>query len=167
MTASPTVNQTWIVSEMVRLLVAERSMSENAGARAASLPDPSLGIVYHEIAAADEKHAAIIETIATRYGHTPGSAAGGIGEAFGRFKDKVVGLGTASIELLAADLAAKSAAIHWYAAWVHTLEATGDAESAQQLAAVLAEELAHRDALQHGLNRLVEQGARVKESDSK
>jgi bacterioferritin (cytochrome b1) len=160
MTATPTTNQAWIVSELVRLLSAERSMSENARARAETPPDPSLGVVYHEIAAADLQHAAVIETIATRYGHTPSrDASGGIGDALGRFRDKMVGLGTNAIDLLAADATAKAAVILWYRAWVHTFEAIGDAESSAALAAVLVAEETHLDALQHSLIRLVEQGA--------
>jgi hypothetical protein len=168
MTAAPAVNNAWIVSELVRLLLAERSMSETARLRGESPPDPSLAIVYHEIASADEDHAAAIETIATRYGHTPArGAGGGIGEALGRLKDKVVGLGNSPIDLLAADLVAKAAAIHWYAAWVHLFEATGDADSGRELAKILADEEAHRDALQHALVRLVEHGASASESASK
>ncbi len=50
--------------------------------------------------------------------------------------------------------------VHWHAAWVHAFEAIGDSESARELSAVLAEEQAHRDALQQGLNRVAEQHAR-------
>jgi hypothetical protein len=161
MTAAPAVNNGWIVSELIRLLVAERTMSETARIRGESPPDPSLAIVYHEIASADEDHAVAIETIATRYGHTPArDAGGGIGGALGRLKDKVVGLGNSPIDLLAADLAAKASAIHWYAAWVHVFEGTGDVESGRELAKILADEEAHREALRLALVRLVEHGAR-------
>ena len=57
------------------------------------------------------------------------------------------------------DLSAKASAIHWCTAWVHTFQSIGDAESARELAAVLAEEKAHHDALQEGLNRMVARGA--------
>jgi hypothetical protein len=159
-TASP-VNRTWITSELVKLLEIERALADGAKARADSPPDPSLGVVYREIAAADERHAAAVETIATRYGHTPArGVGGGVGEALGRLKEKVGELGSGPLDRLARDLAAKAEAIHWLAAWVGTLEALGDAASARELAAVLAEEQRHRDALQAGLNRLVEVEAR-------
>ena len=56
--------------------------------------------------------------------------------------------------------------IHWCTAWVHAFEALGDAESARELAAVLTEEKAHRDALQEGLNRLVARGT-ISDSEEK
>jgi hypothetical protein len=135
-TASP-VNQTWIASEQVKLLDIERALADGAKARADSPPDPTLGVVYREIAAADERHAAAVETIATWYGHTP---ARGVGEAIGRLKEKVGELGSGPLDRLAHDLAAKAEAIHWLVAWVGTLEALGDGASARALAAVLAKE---------------------------
>ena len=54
----------------------------------------------------------------------------------------------------------KAQSVHWHSAWVHTFGAIGETESARELTAVLAEEQTHRDALQQGLNRMVEQRAR-------
>ena len=67
-------------------------------------------------------------------------------------------MGATPMEQVAHDLAIKANAIHWYTAWIHAFQALGDAESARELSAVLTEEVAHRDALQLGLNRMVEQG---------
>jgi hypothetical protein len=157
MATASTVNRPWIASELVKLLDIERALADGAKARADSPPDPSLGVVYREIAAADERHVAAVETIATRYGHTPArGVGGGVGEALGRLKEKVGELGSGPLDRLVHDLAAKAEATHWLVAWVGTLEALGDEASARELAAVLAEEQRHRDALQAGLNRLVE-----------
>jgi hypothetical protein len=168
MTVATAVNSTWIVTELMKLHDAERALSDCAKARAEGPPDEALGVVYHEISAADERHAAAIETIATRYGYTPSRGTStGIGEALGRLKEKVVGLGSDPMERMAADLRAKAEAIHWYTAWIHTFEVIGDTKSGQELSAVLAEEQAHRDALQGGFNRLVEQSAQGEKATSK
>jgi hypothetical protein len=120
-----------------------------------------MSVLYYEIAAADERHATIVETIATRYGHTPSQAAGGgIGEALGHLRDKFVGLGSDALDQLILDVTAKARSVHWHTAWVHVFGVIGDSDSARELAAVLSEEQAHRDALQQGLNRMVEQRAR-------
>jgi hypothetical protein len=120
-----------------------------------------LSVLYHEIAAADERHATIVEKIAARYGHTPSqSAGGGIGRALGHLWDKFVGLGSDVWDQLILDVTAKAQSVHRHAAWVHAFEAIGDSESARELSAVLAEEQAHSDALQQALNRVVEQHAR-------
>ena len=157
---TPTINRDWIAAEFTKGIAAEQELAAEARARAEAPPDPALGVLYHEIAAADERHRAIVETIATRYGHTPAKGlAGGIGETLSRLKDKVTELGTSPLERIGHDLAAKANAIHWQAAWMHTFEAIGDTESARELAAILTEEKAHRDALQEGLNRMVEHGA--------
>ncbi|MBX6316256.1 MAG: hypothetical protein IRY99_25585 [Isosphaeraceae bacterium] len=157
---STTTNRDWIATEFSKGIDAERDLAAVARARAASPPDSTLAVLYHEIAEADERHRAIVETIATRYGHTPSKATtGGLAETIGRLKEKVSELGTAPHERLGQDLAAKANAIHWCTAWVHTFETIGDTESARELATVLTEEKAHRDALQEGLNRLVERGA--------
>ncbi|HWE37588.1 MAG TPA: DUF892 family protein [Isosphaeraceae bacterium] len=158
-----TVARDWIDAEFSRGIDAERGMAEEARARGESPPDPALGVLYHEIAAADERHQAIVETIATRYGHTPSrTTGGGIGETIARLKNKVAHSvsGADALHDLAGDLAAKANAIHWYVAWSAAFAALGDAESARELSAVLTEEQAHRDALQQWLNRLVERGAR-------
>ncbi|MCA1684878.1 MAG: hypothetical protein LC745_02610 [Planctomycetia bacterium] len=154
------VQRDWIATEFSKGIEAEHHLIEEAKARAASPPDPALQVLYHEIAAADERHRGTVETIATRYGHTPShSVAGGIGETLGRLKGKVGEMGSTPLQRVSHDLAAKANAIHWYAAWVAAFQAIGDAESATELAAVLNEEKAHRDALQEGLNRMVTQGA--------
>jgi hypothetical protein len=143
-------------------------MIDEARARADAPPDPTLAVLYHEIAAADERHRSIVETIATRYGHTPSrSVTGGIGETLGRLKERVSEIGSSALQLLGHDLTAKANAIHWSTAWVQAFQAIGDAESARELAAVLTEEKAHRDALQEGLNRLVTQGAMGEEPPAK
>lgn len=150
----------WIATEFSKGIDAEQALIDESKARAQSPPDPALQVLYNEIATADERHRGVVETIATRYGHTPTrSVAGGIGETLSRLKDKVGEMGTTPIQRVGSDLAAKANAIHWYTAWVHAFEAIGDAESARELAAILIEEGAHRDALQEGLNRLVAQGA--------
>jgi len=160
MATGTTINRDWIAAEFSKGIDAEQILMDEAKARAESPPDPSLGVLYHEIAAADERHRGIIETIATRYGHTPSrSVTGGIGETLGRLKEKVGEIGSSSLQRLSHDLMGKANAIHWSTAWVQTFQTIGDAESARELAAILTEEKAHRDALQEGLNRMVAQGA--------
>jgi hypothetical protein len=153
-------NRAWIAAEFSKGVDAEQALSDLAEARSEAPPDPGLGVLYHEIAAADERHRALVETIATRYGHTPSrSATGGIGETLGRLKDKVGELGATPLQRVSHDLAAKANAVHWCTAWVQAFQAIGDPESARELAAVLTEEQAHRDALQECLNRMVTRGA--------
>lgn len=160
MATATTVQRDWIATEFSKGIEAEQSLIDEAKARADAPPDPALQVLYNEIAAADERHRGIVETIATRYGHTPThSVAGGIGETLGRLKDKVGEIGATPLQKVSHDMAAKANAIHWYTAWIVAFEAIGDAESARELAAVLTEEKAHRDALQEGLNRMVTQGA--------
>lgn len=135
-------------------------MLEESKARAEAPSPPELGVLYHEIAAAEERHRAVVETIATRYGHTPcRNGGGGLGETLGRLRDKVGELGIGPLQRLANDLMAKANAVHWCTAWVQTFEAIGDGQSARELAIVLDESKAHRDALQEALNRLVTRGA--------
>ena len=168
MATGPKINRAWIASEFSKGIDAVQALIDEAKARAESPPDPSLGVLYHEIAAAEERHRAIVETIATRYGHTPSrSVAGGIGETLGRLKDRVSEMGSTPLRNLGHDLAVKANAIHWCIAWVQAFQAIGDAESARELAAVLTEERAHRDALQEGLNRLVTQGSMGEEAPAK
>lgn len=162
MATATTAQRDWIATEFSKGIEAEQDLIDEAKARAQSPPDPALQVLYHEIAAADERHRAVVETIATRYGHTPShSVAGGIGETLGRLKDKVGEMGSTPLQRVSHDLAAKANAIHWYTAWAAAFQATGDAESARDLAAILVEENSHRDALQEGLNRMVTQGASV------
>jgi len=168
MAIASTINRAWISTEFSKGIDAEQALLDEAKARAAAPPDPSLGVLYHEIAAADERHRTIVETIATRYGHTPSrSVAGGIGETLGRLKDKVSEMGSTPHQLVSHDLAVKANAIHWCTAWVQAFESIGDAESARELSVVLTEEKAHRDALQEGLNRMVLQGANSEEAAAK
>jgi bacterioferritin (cytochrome b1) len=159
--ATMIINRTWVVAELLKLVEAERSMAGGIGARSETPPDESLSFVYHEIATADERHAEAIETIATRYGLNPSrNPSGGFGEAIGRLKDRFAALGSHPIERLLADMSVKAEAIHRYSAWVHAFEAAGDAASAGEIAAILADEQVHRDALQAGLDRLIEQATR-------
>jgi rubrerythrin len=160
MSTATTVQRDWIATEFSKGISAEQDLIDEAKARAGSPPDPALQVLYNEIASADERHRGVVETIATRYGHTPRhSVAGGIGETLGRLKDKVGEIGSTPLQRVSHDLAAKANAIHWYTAWIAAFEAIGDAESARELGTVLAEEKSHRDALQEGLNRMVTQGA--------
>jgi hypothetical protein len=155
------IDRVWIATELAKGIVAEQTMATDAAIRADSPPEPELSVLYHEIAAHDERHAQIVETVATRYGYTPTRDTVGrhLGAALDRLKEKVSALGSNPWERLAQDLAAKANAVHWYTAWIQAFEAIGDATSAQEFAAALAEEQAHRDALQEGLNRMVTRGA--------
>jgi len=160
MATAGTIDREWIATEFSKGIEAEQSLMDVAKARAESPPDPALGVMYHEIAAADGRHRGIVETIATRYGHTPSrSVAGGISEALGRIKDKVGEMGSTPLQRVSSDLLAKANAIHWYTAWIQTFQAIGDAESAKELTVVVTEEKAHHDALQESLSRLIQRGA--------
>lgn len=161
MSQASTVDRNWIASEFVKGIDAERSLAADAKTRAASPPDPSLGLIYHEIAAADERHVGVLETIATRFGHTPSPAAGGgLGGVWDRVKGAVGNIGSDDLDHLVWDLTAKAHSVYWHAAWVHAFEAIGESESARDLTAVLAEEETHLDALRQGFNRMVERLAR-------
>jgi len=158
------INREWIASEFSKGIDAEQALLDTARARAGSPPDPTLGVLYNEIASADERHREIVEKVAIRYGHTPSrTGGGGITETLGRLKDKVTEsvIGSNPMTQIGDDLAAKANAIHWYTAWVHTFEALGDTESVRELSVVLTEEKAHRDALQVGLNQIVERGTQT------
>ena len=160
MATAPSINRDWILAEFSKGIEAEQSLQEDAQATASSPPDPSLGVLYHEIADDDGRHRLIVETIATRYGYNPGKGnASGLGNTIGRLKHKFDELGATPQLRIEHDLSAKATAIHWTTAWVHTFQAIGDVESARELAAVLTEQKAHHDALQEGLNRLVARGA--------
>ncbi len=161
MAQTPSIDRAWIAAELAKGVEAERVLAADAKARAESPPDPALSVLYHEIAAADERHAVAVETIAARYGHNPSkSSAGGIGQALGHIKDKIAGIGTTPLDQMVQDMIEKDRSIHWQAAWVHTLTALGDGDSARELTTVLTEEQAHRDALQAGFNRSLEQKAK-------
>jgi hypothetical protein len=155
------MDRAWIASELVKGIEAERHLASDTEARGDTPPDPAMCVLYHEIATADERHAAVIERIATRYGHVPSAShTGSIGHALGQFTEKIGELGRAPLDQSRLDLAVKARSVQWCTAWVNAFEAIGDNDSAHELAAVLAEEQAHVDALQKSFNRLVEQNAR-------
>jgi hypothetical protein len=154
------VNREWISNQFSRGIEAESRMEADAKATSASPPDPSLGVLYHEIAEADGRHRRIVETIATRYGYNPSRGlTGGIGGSIKHLREKVGELGSSPQQRIEHDLSAKASAIHWCTAWVHAFQTIGDAESARELTAVMTEEKAHHDALQEGLNRFVARAA--------
>jgi hypothetical protein len=160
MATSNLIQRDWIAAEFSKGIEAERQLAAEARARAEAPPEPGLAVLYHEIAAADERHCGIVEIIATRYGYTPSrSTVGGIGETLSRISGRVSEMGASPLDRLGHDLADKANSVHWCTAWVHAFEAIGETESARELAAILTEEKAHRDALQQALNNLVEQGA--------
>jgi hypothetical protein len=156
MTTAPTARRDWIVAEFSKGIEAEQSLQNHAETSASNPPDPSLGVLYHEIAADDQRHRMIVETIATRYGYNPAKGSGtSIGGTLGRLREKMGEIGSTPQTRLAHDLAAKADSIHWMTAWVHTFQTLGDTESARELASVLTEEKSHHEALQEGLNRLI------------
>ncbi len=159
--STATVDRAWVATEFAKGIDAEKEMARDARIRAETPPEAALGVLYGQIAEADDRHRAVVETVAVRYGHNPGQGlSAGIGEAIGHLKDKVTSIGTSAMEKVAHDLAAKANAIHWYTAWTQAFQSVGDTESARELAAVLTEESSHREALQKCLDRLVERGTR-------
>jgi len=160
--AAPTIapDHAWIVAEFSKGIDAEAALAAEAKSRAETPPEPDLAILYHEIAADDERHRGLVEAIAVRYGHTLSkSAGGGIGSTLGHLKGKLAEMGSGPMDRVAHDLNAKANSVHWSTAWVAAFEAIGDTDSARKLAAVLAEERTHLEALQQGLNRMVVRGA--------
>ena len=152
-----TIDRDWIVAQFSRGIHAERSLHDDALSTAGSPPDPSLAVLYHQIAEEDDRHATIIETIATRYGYqSSGSSSGGL---FERIKDAVAEIGSTPQQRLEQDLSAKSSAIHWIVGWIFAFQKIGDTVSADELTKILTEEKAHHDALQQGLNLLLAKGA--------
>ena len=152
-----TIDREWIVTQFSRGVDAEWSLHNDALATANSPPDPSLAVLYHQIAEEDERHATLIETIATRYGYqSTGSKSGGLIE---RIKDAVAEIGSSPQQRLEQDLSAKASAIHWITGWIFAFQKIGDTTSADELSKVLIEEKAHHDALQQGLNLLLAKGA--------
>ena len=124
---SEAIHRDWIASQFSKGVHAEMQMASEARERAASPPQPDLGVLYTQIADADVRHRDIVETVAVRYGHTPDrKSGGGIGGTLNRLKDKVASIGSSPLDTVAHDLEAKSNAIHWYAAWVHAFEAIGE-----------------------------------------
>ena len=162
----PTIDREWITSELEKGLAAERTLAAEARARADTPPDPTLSVIYRELAAAEDRHRLMLETVATRYGHTPtrDAESKSIGETFGWLRGKVTDLGSSPFDRLTYDLVARASSVLWYTAWIHTFMAIGDATSARELMAVLTEKKVHCEALQGGLNRLVE--SRVKVADA-
>jgi hypothetical protein len=160
------IDRDWITSELEKGLAAERTLAAEARARAQAPPDPTLALIYGELANAEDRHLLILETVAIRYGHNPvrDTGGGGIGKTFGWLRGKVTDLGSSPFDRLTYDLVARASSVLWYTAWAHAFESVGDPESARELEAVLAEKRAHCEALQGGLNRLVE--ARVKVADA-
>jgi hypothetical protein len=151
------VDRAWISAELAKGLDAERSLAADFGAKAVSPPDPVLSVLYHEIAAADERHATLLETIATRYGHTPSRANGvGIGRLWNSVKDRFAELGSGALDLLNWALTSKSLSVQWLTAWAQTFEAIGDTDSARAIARILADEQTHQQALQQALNQMVQ-----------
>jgi hypothetical protein len=156
MATTSQINREWIATQFSMGIEAEQRMEADAKATSTSPPDPSLGVLYNEIALADGRHRLIIETIATRYGYNPSKGLStGIGGSIKHLREKVGEMGSSPHQRIEHDLSAKASAIHWCTAWVQAFQAIGDAESARELAAVLIEQKAHHDALQEGLNRLV------------
>ena len=159
------IDRGWITSQLNKGLAAERTLAAEARARVGAPPDPTLSLVYSQLADAEERHHVVLETVATRYGHAPTrNAGGGMGGTLEWLRGKVLDLGSAPFDRLTYDLVARASSVLWYTAWVHAFEGIGDTESAQKLAAVLAEKKAHCEALQGGLNRIVER--RVKGNDA-
>ena len=158
--STTTIDRAWIASEFLKMVESERSLLTDAKARAESPPLPGLAVLYHQIAEQDETHVAVLETIATRYGHTPTRSAGsGMGETLGRLKDRIISAGTSPVDLVRQDLASKDQAIDWQSAWADTFEAIEDNESARDLKVLVTADQAHREALLQGLKRLLEQRA--------
>jgi hypothetical protein len=62
----PTIDREWITSELVKGLAAERTLAAEARARAESPPDPTLSLIYHELAAAEDRPRLMLETVATQ-----------------------------------------------------------------------------------------------------
>ena len=156
----PSIDREWIVAQFSRGIDAERALEADALATAKSPPDPSLAVLYNQIAEEDKRHGGIIETIATRYGYLPTSASGGgLTGTLGRLKEAMTEMGSTPQQRLEHDLAAKASSIHWATAWVFAFGQVGDAASAGEMATVLNEEKAHHDALQQGLNLLLTRGA--------
>jgi hypothetical protein len=155
------IDRSWVLTEFVKEIDVERTLASDAKTRAEAPPDRAMGVLYHEIAAADDRHVMVIERIATRYGHTPSQPQGSaIGHALGQLKEKIVELGRVPMEQLSLDLAAKARSVQWLTAWLSAFEAIGDCETARELSTVLTEDRAHLDALQQSFNRMVEQNAR-------
>ena len=98
------VDRNWILSEFSKGIDAEGQMAHEAQAQADAPPEPALGVLYAQIAEADLRHHDAVETIAVRYGLTPGQGhhgfASNIGETLGRLKDKVTGAASNSLERL-------------------------------------------------------------------
>lgn len=158
--AKKKIDRDWILAQFSKGIDAELAMEADAKSTADSPPDATLAVLYHQIAKDDERHASLIETIATRYGYQASAhKSGGLGGTFERLKGAMAELGSSPQQRLEHDLAAKATAIHWLTSWVYSFEQINDKPSAQELAVVLAEEKSHHDALQQGLNLILLKGA--------
>jgi hypothetical protein len=149
------IDHDWIISGLEKGLAVDRTLAAQFRARAESPPDPSLAVVYGQLATAEDRFYSILETNATRHGHTPThSRGGGLGESFGWLRSKVPELGSSPFDRLTDDRVARATPVLWCMACVHAFEAIGDAESARELMAVLAETRSHCESLRGVLNRL-------------
>ena len=158
--AKKKIDRDWILAQFSKGIDAELAMKTDARSTADSPPDPTLAVLYHQIAQDDERHATLIETIATRYGfQATAHKSGGLGGTLERLKGAVAELGSSPQQRLESDLSAKSSAIHWLTSWIYSFEQINDKASAQELAVVLSEEKSHHDALQQGLNLILLKGA--------
>jgi hypothetical protein len=157
MVTMPPVDRAAVLKEFLSRIEGERSLANEAKQRAESPPSPSMAVLYHEIATADERHVVALETIAARYGYTPDRAEkSAVSTTLGRIKDRIAEMGSSSDAQISQDLQSKANAIHWERAWGHCFAAIGDPESAAELQMLADEDESHREALQKALNRLLE-----------
>lgn len=107
------IDRDWITAELEKGLAAERTLAAEARARAESPPDPTLAVIHGELAAAEDRHHLILETIATRYGHAHVRDTGGgsVGGTFGRLRGKVTELGSSPFDRLTHDLVARASSV--------------------------------------------------------
>ncbi len=157
MVTTPTVDRALVLKEFLPRIEAELSLMNEAKQRAESPPSPSMAVLYHEIAAADEKHVLALEMIAARYGFTPDrTEKGGMSATLGRLKDRIAEMGSSPTAQVSQDLQAKADAIHWERAWAYLFSTLGDPESAGEMEGLAREDEAHRDGLLEALKRLLE-----------
>jgi hypothetical protein len=156
MVTTTTIDRDWLLAELKTLIGDERKLATDVKQRVAAPPVPELEVLYNEMAADDDRHIMALETIATRYGHTPTrSQVAGVGETLGRLTGQVAEIGSNSWDLVARDLAAKTSSMARRAAWVSVFETIGDDQSAGELGRIVADDRAHQDALQNALTRLL------------
>ncbi len=154
--ATLSIERSTVASEIQNILALEEAHAASATLRGESPPHPSLAVLYHEIAADDQRHISALERIAIRYGATPGSHhSSGVGRVLERIKTSIVELRTSAANLIAQDLLAKSEVIHWQTVWADLFASMNDETSAGELALILKEEQAHHDALLEAFKRVV------------